>query len=52
MDEFEQSNLEKETNDSHNICYQNSLVLVIKLAGRTTEIFSVGLHKTDKGLMA
>ena len=24
MDEFEQSDLEKETNDSHNTCYQNA----------------------------
>ena len=25
MDEFEQSDLEKETNDSHNTCYQNAV---------------------------
>ena len=25
MDEFEQSDLEKETNDSHNTCYQNAI---------------------------
>ena len=25
MDEFEQSDLEKETNDSHNTCYQNAM---------------------------
>ena len=25
MDEFEQSDLEKETNDSHNTCYQNTI---------------------------
>ena len=25
MDEFEQSNLEKVTNDSHNTCYQNAI---------------------------
>ena len=62
MDELEQSDLEKETNDSHNMCYQNamryrekenaftksckcglfSLVFIIKLGGRLTEIFSVG----------
>ena len=25
MDEFEQSDLEKETNDSHHTCYQNAI---------------------------
>ena len=25
MDEFEQSNLEKEANDCHNTCYQNAI---------------------------
>ena len=25
MDEFEQSDLEKETNGSHNTCYQNAI---------------------------
>ena len=25
MNEFEQSDLEKETNDSHNTCYQNAI---------------------------
>ena len=25
MDEFEQSDLGKETNDSHNTCYQNAI---------------------------
>ena len=25
MDEFEQSDLDKETNDSHNTCYQNEI---------------------------
>ena len=25
MDEFEESDFEKETNDSHNICYQNAI---------------------------
>ena len=25
MDEFEQSDLEKETNDFHNTCYQNAI---------------------------
>ena len=25
MDEFEQSHLEKETNDSHNTCYENAI---------------------------
>ena len=25
MDEFEQSDSEKETNDSHNTCYQNAI---------------------------
>ena len=25
MDKFEQSDLEKETNDSHNTCYQNAV---------------------------
>ena len=25
MDEFEQSDLEKETNDFHNSCYQNAI---------------------------
>ena len=25
MDEFEQSHLQKETNDSHNTCYQNAV---------------------------
>ena len=25
MDELEQSDLEKETNDSHNTCYQNAI---------------------------
>ena len=27
MDEFEQSDLEKETNGSHNTCYQNESVM-------------------------
>ena len=65
MDEFEQSNLEKMTNDSHNTCYQNairykemqngfmrnckyglfSLVFIIKLGGRMTEIFPVQLQR-------
>ena len=31
-------------------CRIFSLVFVIKLEGRMTEIFSVGLQKTDKGL--
>ena len=75
MDEFEQSDLEKETiaNDSHNTCYQNSIhykekkmhafikivnvvyflfVFVIKLGRSMTEIFSVGLQKTNKDLRA
>ena len=26
MDEFEQSDLEKETNDSRNTCYQNAIL--------------------------
>ena len=72
MEEFERSNSEKETNDSHNTCYQNairykekgnafmtnckhvlsSLAFVIKLGRRMTEIFSVGLEKTDKSLKA
>ena len=67
MDEFKQSDLEKETNDSHNTCYQNairykdmknckcglfSLVFVKKLGEIMTEIFSVGLQKKDKGLKA
>ena len=25
MDEFEQNDLEKKTNDSHNTCYQNAI---------------------------
>ena len=70
MDEFEESDSEKETNESHNTCYQNavrykekenafmrncryglfSLVFIIKLGRRTTEIFLVGLKKTDKSL--
>ena len=25
MDKFEQSEIEKETNDSHNTCYQNAI---------------------------
>ena len=25
MDKFERSDLEKETNDSHNTCYQNTI---------------------------
>ena len=69
---FEQSDLEKKTNDSHNTCHQNairckeienafminckygsfSLVFVVKLGGRLTEIFLVGLKKTDKSLKA
>ena len=64
------SDLERETNDSHNTFYQNaihfrereyalmkknkcgifSLVYVMKLWGHLTDIFSVGLQKTDKGL--
>ena len=72
MDESEQSDLEKETDDSHNTCYTStcntlykkmlsqknckcglfSLVLVIKLGGSITEIFSVGLQKTDKSIKA
>ena len=72
MDEFEQIDLEKETNDCHNTYHQNaecytgkenaflkyckcglfSLVFVIKLRGGMTEIFSVGLLKTDKGMKA
>ena len=72
MDEFEQSDLGKETNDSHNTCYQNSIrykekenafiknwlmwliffCLCYKTRGSMTEIFSVGLQKTDKGLKA
>ena len=74
MNEDEQNDLEKETNDSHSSCYQNairyeekenenafiknckcglfSLAFVIKLGGSMTEIFSVGLQKTDKGLKA
>ena len=67
MDEFERSDLEKETSHSDNTCYQNairykekenaiiksckcglfSLLFVIKLGGGMTEIFSVGLQKTD-----
>ena len=30
MDEFEQSELEKETNGFHNTCYQNQHVIKIK----------------------
>ena len=66
MDELEQSDLKKTTNDSRNICYQNAIrdkcfhkkfeiwfifsCFFIKLGGRMTEIFSVGLKKTDKGM--
>ena len=72
MDEFEQSDLEKETSDSDNTFYQNAkhykekenafiknhkcgifcLVFVIKPGGRMSEIFSVGLQRSDKGLKA
>ena len=30
MDEFEQSDLKKETNDSHNTCYQNAIRYKLK----------------------
>ena len=49
MDEFEQSNSEKETNDSHNTCYQNAIPCKENaFSGRMADIFSVGLKKTDK----
>ena len=69
MDEFDQSDfiLEKETNDSHNTCYQNAIHYkenaLIKNCKRSLfslvfviklggSITEIGLRKTDKGLKA
>ena len=59
MDEFEQSDLEKETNDSHNTCHQNAIcykenafIRNVNMAYFLLSLWSVGLKKADKGMKA
>ena len=50
MDEFEQSDLEKETNDSHNTCYQNAIRYVIDKL-RVAEAYPTDLLCCTKTLL-
>ena len=52
MDEFEQSDLERETNDSHIICYQNAVhyrrnAFMKKKCGILSLVFGINTREMD-----